>query len=69
MGKDSINAIELVNVCYPCCNTDERTLGGLFRHLADEFNGLDWAVAFTTFLDLLADISAKVSQKIRKCTF
>lgn len=48
------------------CNTDERTLGGLFMHLADEFNELDWAVALTTLLDLLADISANVCQKIRK---
>jgi hypothetical protein len=47
-------------------NTDQRTLGGLFMHLADEFNELDWAVALTTLLDLLADISANVSQKIRK---
>jgi hypothetical protein len=35
-------------------------------HLADEFNELDWAVALTTLLDLLADISANVCQKIRK---
>lgn len=48
------------------CNTDERTLGGLFMHLADEFNELDWAVALTTLLNLLADISANVCQKIRK---
>ncbi len=48
------------------CNTDERTLGGLFMQLADEFNELDWAVALTTLLDLLADISANVSKKIRK---
>jgi hypothetical protein len=48
------------------CNTDERTLGGLFIHLTDEFNDLNWIVALTTLLDLLADISANVSQKIRK---
>ncbi len=35
-------------------------------HLADEFNELDWAVALTTLLDLVADISANVSKKIRK---
>ena len=35
-------------------------------HLADEFNELDWAVALTTLLDLLTDISANVCQKIRK---
>jgi len=48
------------------CNTDERTLGGLFMHLADEMNELDWAVALTTLLDLFSDISANVSKKIRK---
>jgi hypothetical protein len=48
------------------CNTDERTLGGLFLCLADELNELDWAVVLTTLLDLLSDISAKVSKKIRK---
>jgi hypothetical protein len=48
------------------CNTDERSLGGLFMHLADEFNELDCAVVLTTLLDLLADISANASQKIRK---
>jgi hypothetical protein len=48
------------------CNTDERTLGGLFMCLADELNELDWAVALTTLLDLLADISVKASKKIRK---
>jgi hypothetical protein len=48
------------------CNTDERTLGGLFMYIADEFNELDWAVALTTLLDLLSDISANVSKKIRK---
>lgn len=48
------------------CNTDERTLGGLFMHLADELNELDWAVALTTLLELLSDISANLSNKIRK---
>jgi hypothetical protein len=48
------------------CNTDERTLGGLFLCLADELNELDWAIALTTLLDLLSDISAKASKKIRK---
>ena len=35
-------------------------------HQADEFNELDWAVALTTLLDLLTDISANVCHKIRK---
>lgn len=48
------------------CNTDERTLGGLFMCLADELNELDWAIALTTLLDLLSDISSKFSKKIQK---
>ena len=48
------------------CNTDERTLGGLFMQLADELNELDWAIALTTLLDLLSDISANVNKKIRQ---
>jgi len=48
------------------CNTDQRTLGGLFSQLADEFNELDWAIALMTLLDLLSDISAHVNSKIRK---
>ena len=48
------------------CNTDERTLGGLFMQLADELNELDWAIALTTLLDLLSDISANVNMKIRQ---
>ncbi len=35
-------------------------------HLAYEFKELDWAVALTTLLDLFADISANVCQKICK---
>jgi len=45
------------------CNTDKRTLGGLFMYLADEFNELDWAVALTA---LFACVSVKTSKKIRK---
>jgi hypothetical protein len=48
------------------CNTDERTLGGLFMHLADELNELDWAIALTTLLDLLSDISSQFSRKSQK---
>jgi hypothetical protein len=48
------------------CNTGERTLGGLFMCLADELNELDWAIALTTLLDLLSDISSKFSKKVKK---
>lgn len=48
------------------CNTDVRTLGGLFAQLADELNELDWAIALNALLDLLSDLSANVSKRIRK---
>lgn len=48
------------------CNTDQRTLGGLFAQLADEINELDWAVALNSLLELLSDISNNVGKKIKK---
>jgi hypothetical protein len=48
------------------CNTDQRTLGGLFAQLADEINELDWAVALNSLLELLSEISNTVGKKIRK---
>jgi hypothetical protein len=33
------------------CNTDQRTLGGLFAQLADEINELDWAVALNSLVE------------------
>lgn len=48
------------------CNTDQRTLGGLFEQLADELNELDWAIALNSLLDLLSNLATKASSKIRK---
>jgi hypothetical protein len=48
------------------CNTDQRTLGGLFAQLADEINELDWAVALNSLLELLSEISNTVGKQIRK---
>lgn len=48
------------------CNTDQRTLGGLFALLADELNELDWVIALNSLLELLSDISNNASQKIKK---
>jgi hypothetical protein len=48
------------------CNTDQRTLGGLFAQLADEINELDWAVALNSLLELLSEISNTVGKKIKK---
>ncbi|MCM3056584.1 IS4 family transposase, partial [Caldibacillus thermoamylovorans] len=38
------------------CNTDERTIGGLFYELCDEVNELDWAVALQQLIELLQDV-------------
>lgn len=48
------------------CNTDQRTLGGLFGQLADEINELDWAVALNSLLALLSDVSNTVGKQIKK---
>lgn len=49
------------------CNTDQRTLGGLFYELCDELNELDWAVALQQLIELLEDTlkqkSSKTNQK------
>ena len=47
------------------CNTDDRTIGGLFYELCDEVNELDWAVALQQLIELLQDVLKKTSSKIR----
>ncbi|MFS0645929.1 transposase [Siminovitchia sp. 179-K 8D1 HS] len=44
------------------CNTDQRTLGGIFYELCDEVNELDWAVALQQLIELLDDVLKKSSQ-------
>ena len=48
------------------CNTDQRTLGGLFYDLCDEVSELDWAVALQQLIELLEDTLKKTNRKIRK---
>jgi hypothetical protein len=48
------------------CNTDQRTLGGLFYELCDELNELDWAVALQLLIELLEDTLKQTNKKVQK---
>ncbi len=48
------------------CNTDQRTLGGIFYELCDEVNELDWAVALQLLIELLEDVLKRSNRKITK---
>lgn len=48
------------------CNTDQRTLGGIFYELCDEVNELDWAVALQQLIEILEDTLKKTNKKIQK---
>jgi hypothetical protein len=48
------------------CNTDQRTLGGLFYELCDEINELDWAVALHQLIDILQDALKKTNKMAKK---
>lgn len=48
------------------CNTDQRTIGGLFYELCDEVNELDWAVAMQQLIALLQDALNQTKKKIKK---
>lgn len=48
------------------CNTDDRTLGGLFYELCDEIQDLDWAVALQKLVELLQDTLKKTNSRIKK---
>jgi hypothetical protein len=48
------------------CNTDERTLGGIFYELCDEVNELDWAFALQQLIEILEDVLKKSNKKIKK---
>lgn len=48
------------------CNTDQRTLGGIFYELCDEVNELDWAVALQQLIELLEDTLKQTNKKITK---
>jgi len=48
------------------CNTDQRTLGGLFYELCDEVNDLDWAVALQQLIELLQDVIKQTHTKMKQ---
>ncbi|WP_019415068.1 IS4 family transposase [Paenisporosarcina sp. TG20] len=48
------------------CNTDERTLGGLFYELCDEVNELDWAVALQQLIELFQDVLKQTKSTLKK---
>lgn len=48
------------------CNTDQRTLGGLFYELCDEINELDWVIALQQLIEFLQDILKQTNAKIKK---
>lgn len=48
------------------CNTDQRTIGGLFYELCDEVNELDWAVALQQLIEFLQDALENTNKKIKK---
>lgn len=48
------------------CNTDQRTLGGLFYELCDEVNELDWVVALQQLIELFEDVLKKTNMKMKK---
>lgn len=48
------------------CNTDERTIGGLFYELCDEVKELDWTVALQQLIGLLQDALKQTNKRIKK---
>jgi hypothetical protein len=48
------------------CNTDQRTLGGLFYELCDEVSELGWAVALQQLIELFEDTLKKTNKKTQK---
>lgn len=47
------------------CNTDDRTIGGLFFELCDEVSDLDWAVALQQLIELIQDTLNKTNSKLK----
>ncbi len=48
------------------CNTDQRTISGLFYEISDEINELDWAVALQQLIELLQDALKQTNKKLKK---
>ncbi|HJV17172.1 MAG TPA: transposase [Bacillales bacterium] len=47
------------------CNTDDRTIGGIFYELCDEINELDWAIALQQLIELIQDALSKTNKRIK----
>ena len=47
------------------CNTDDRTIGGLFFELCDEVSDLDWAVALQQLIELIQDTLNKTNSTLK----
>lgn len=48
------------------CNTDQRTLGGLFYELCDEVNEHDWVIALQQLIGFLQDAIKQTNTKMKK---
>jgi len=48
------------------CNSDDRTLGGLFYELCDEIDELDWAVALQQLIEMLDDVIQHTNKAIQQ---
>ena len=48
------------------CNTDQRTLGGIFYELCDEVNELDWIIALQQLIGFLQDAIKQSNTKMKK---
>lgn len=48
------------------CNTDQRTLGGLFYELCDEVNELEWVIALQQLIRFLQDAIKQTNTKMKK---
>lgn len=48
------------------CNTDQRTLDGLFYKLCDEVSELGWAVALQQLIEILEDVLKKTNKKLQQ---
>ena len=49
------------------CNTDERTLGGMFYELCVELKELGWAAALELLVEILEEDLDKTSKNFVKC--
>lgn len=48
------------------CNTDDRTLGGIFFELCDEINELYWAVALQQLIEILEGTLKHTNKRVQR---